>query len=145
MTQQDLEDAHNITQKMAEAIEKETGSLYKGVMYGGFIITKDGVKLIEYNARFGDPEAMNIIPILKNDFVEVCKAVIDGTIDKIKPEFDESATVCKYAVPEGYPTDPVKGAKVDLSEVSDKARVYYASVDKKEDGLYMSSSRAAMM
>lgn len=142
MTKKDLEDAHNITLAMAAAIEKETGVKYKGVMYGGFICVKDGVKLIEYNARFGDPEAMNVLPILKNDFVEVCKAVIDGSLDKIKPKFMEEATVCKYAVPKGYPTKPVAGKKVDLSEVSDKARVYYASVEQKEDGLYMSKSRA---
>jgi len=142
MTEQDLKDAHEITLKMAQAIEKETGELYKGVMYGGFIITKNGVKLIEYNARFGDPEAMNVLPILKTDFVEICKAVIDGTLDKIKPEFDEVATVCKYAVPEGYPNKPVADQKVDLSEVDEKAKVYYASVDEKEDGIYMTKSRA---
>ncbi len=142
MTQKDLDDAHEITLQMAAAIEKETGCLYKGVMYGGFIITKTGVKLIEYNARFGDPEAMNVLPILKNDFVDVCKAVIDGTLDKIEPEFKDEATVCKYAVPKGYPTDPVANEKVDLSEVSDNTNIYYASVDEKEDGLYMSKSRA---
>jgi phosphoribosylamine--glycine ligase len=142
MTEADLATAHEITARMAEAIEKETGSLYKGVMYGGFICTKDGVKLIEYNARFGDPEAMNVLPILKTDFVAVCQAIVNNDLGSIKAEFSEEATVCKYAVPEGYPTNPVKGSKVDLSEVSDKARIYYASVDKKEDGLYMSSSRA---
>jgi len=142
MTQNDLEDAHIITKRMAEAIKKETGELYKGVMYGGFIITKDGVKLIEYNARFGDPEAMNVLPILKNDFVEVCQGVINNTLDKITPEFSEEATVCKYAVPKGYPTKPVENEKVDLSEVSKKAKIYYAAVDEKEDGLYMTKSRA---
>jgi len=68
--------------KMLESISKETGRLYKGVMYGGFICTKDGVKLIEYNARFGDPEAMNVLPLLKTDFVEVCQAVIDGSLTR---------------------------------------------------------------
>ncbi|MBW2984745.1 phosphoribosylamine--glycine ligase [Candidatus Woesearchaeota archaeon] len=142
MTEADLATAHEITARMAEAIEKETGQLYKGVMYGGFICTKDGVKLIEYNARFGDPEAMNVLPILKNDFVAVCQAIIGGNLGSIKPEFEEKATVCKYAVPEGYPTNPVKGQKIDLSNVPDTAKIYYASVDKGEDGLYMSSSRA---
>ncbi|MFH1641400.1 MAG: phosphoribosylamine--glycine ligase [Nanoarchaeota archaeon] len=142
LTEEDLEQAHEITQKMVEAIYKETGILYKGVMYGGFICTKEGVKLIEYNARFGDPEAMNVLPILKTDFVDICKAVIYGTLDTINAEFSDDATVCKYAVPKGYPDNPVKGEKVSVSEVSDKAKVYYASVDKKEDGLYMTGSRA---
>ncbi|MBW2980488.1 phosphoribosylamine--glycine ligase [Candidatus Woesearchaeota archaeon] len=142
MTEADLQVAHEITARVAEAIEKETGHLYKGVMYGGFICTKDGVKLIEYNARFGDPEAMNVLPILKTDFVAVCQAIIDGNLSSIKPEFEEKATVCKYAVPEGYPDKPVSGARIDLSAVPDTAKIYYASVDQQEDGLYMSKSRA---
>jgi len=142
MAEQDLKDAHTITQKMAEAIYQETGELYQGVMYGGFIITKDGVKLIEYNARFGDPETMNVLPVLKTDFIEICKAVIDGTLNKITPEFKDEATVCKYAVPKGYPANPKKGEKISLGEVRKDAKIYYASVDKKEDGLYLSGSRA---
>ena len=142
MTQQDLQEAHTITDKMREAIFKECGELYKGVMYGGFICTKDGVKLIEYNARLGDPEAMNVLPIMKNDFVAVLQAIIDGTLHKIKPEFSNEATVCKYAVPEGYPTNPVEGKKISLGEVPSNVKVYYASIDKKEDNLYMTTSRA---
>jgi len=61
----DLEDGLEITRQVAAALLKETGNPYKGVMYGGFIATKNGVKLLEYNARFGDPEAMNILPLLK--------------------------------------------------------------------------------
>ena len=142
MTEKDLLDAHNITEKVLAALKKETGLDYKGVMYGGFMITRNGVKLIEYNARFGDPEAMNVLPILKNDFVAVCTAVIDGTLGKIKPEFSSESTVCKYAVPEGYPDNPVDGKKIFLGEVPKNVKVYYASVDKRKDGLYMSKSRA---
>ena len=142
LTRKDIEDAHKITQKVMDAIHKETGALYKGVMYGGFIVTKDGVKLIEYNARLGDPEAMNVLPVLKTDFVKICQAIIDGTLDKVKAEFEPMATVCKYAVPEGYPTNPVENKKVDVSEVSKQAKMYFASVDENKDGLYMSKSRA---
>lgn len=142
MTKQDLEEAHIITDKVREAIFKECGELYKGVMYGGFICTKDGVKLIEYNARLGDPEAMNVLPIMKNDFVAVLQAIINGTLHKIRPEFEDMATVCKYAVPEGYPTNPVKNQKIFLGEVPGNVKVYYASVDKRDDNLYMTSSRA---
>ena len=67
-----------ITQQVAEAIYRETGDYYKGIMYGGFIITRDGVRLVEYNARFGDPEAMNILPLLKTDFGEICRAVVES-------------------------------------------------------------------
>ncbi len=142
MTDQDLTEAHIITDQMREAIFKECGELYKGVMYGGFICTKEGVKLIEYNARLGDPEAMNILPIMNNDFVEVLKAIVEGNLHKVRADFREESTVCKYAVPEGYPTDPVKDQKIFLGEVPSNVKVYYASVDRKDEDLYMSSSRA---
>ncbi len=147
MDKKDVAEGLAITQKVAEAIYKETGEYYKGVMYGGFMITKSGIKLLEYNARFGDPEAMNILPILKTDFVDVCKAIIEGTLDKIKIEFEKKATVCKYIVPMGYglpkdhPHAKSTSARIEVGDVG-SARLYYASVDKREDGLYMSTSRA---
>jgi phosphoribosylamine--glycine ligase len=143
----DLEDGLEITRQVAAALLKETGSLYKGIMYGGFIATKNGVKLLEYNARFGDPEAMNILPLLKTDFVEICRHIVAGTLDKLKIEFESKATVCKYVVPKGYglpadhPDAASSRAKIEVGNVG-KARLYYSSVDKKEDGLYLSSSRA---
>ncbi len=140
LTKSDVEEAHRITELVAKAILKETGSLYRGVMYGGFIVTKDGVKLIEYNARLGDPEAMNVLPILKSDFIDICYGVING-LSKVKAEFEGKSTVCKYVVPKGYPENPAKGEKIEISPGS-KASMYYASVDKKPDGLYMSGSRA---
>ena len=143
----DLEDGLEITRQVAAALLKETGSPYKGVMYGGFIATKNGVKLLEYNARFGDPEAMNILPLLKTDFVEICRHIIAGTLDKLKIEFEQKATVCKYVVPKGYglpadhPDAASSRAKIEVGDVG-KARLYYSSVDKKENDLYLSSSRS---
>ena len=144
---QDLQDGLEITRQVAAALLKETGSPYKGVMYGGFIATKDGAKLLEYNARFGDPEAMNILPLLKTDFVDICRHIVAGTLDKLKIEFESKATVCKYVVPKGYglpadhPDAASPRAKIEVGDEG-KARLYYSSVDKKEDGLYLSSSRA---
>lgn len=144
---QDLQEGLEITRQVAAALFKETGILYKGVMYGGFIATKDGVKLLEYNARFGDPEAMNILPLLKTDFVEICRHIIAGTLDKLKIEFEHKATVCKYVVPKGYglpadhPDATSSKTKIEVGNVG-AARLYYSSVDQKEDGLYLSSSRA---
>ena len=143
----DLRDGLEITRQVAAALLKETGQPYKGVMYGGFIATRDGVKLLEYNARFGDPEAMNILPLLKTDFVEVCRHIIAGTLDQLKIDFEPKATVCKYVVPKGYglpadhPDAACSKAKIEIGNVG-KARLYYSSVDQREDGLYLSSSRA---
>ena len=147
MDQKAVAEGLAITQKVAEAIYKETGEYYKGIMYGGFNITKSGIKLLEYNARFGDPEAMNTLPLLRTDFVDVCTAIINGTLDRLKIEFEKKATVCKYAVPKGYglpkdhPDAQSTSAKIEVGNVG-SARLYYASVDQREDGLYMSTSRA---
>ena len=144
---QDVTEGLAITQKVAEAIYRETGNYYKGVMYGGFMVTKKGVRLLEYNARFGDPEAMNILPLLKTDFVDICQAIIDGTLDRFPIEFEKQATVCKYVVPRGYglpkdhPDAQSTSARIVVGDVG-QARLYYSSVDKKPDGLYMTTSRA---
>ena len=144
---QDVTEGLAITQKVAEAIYRETGNYYKGVMYGGFMVTKKGVRLLEYNARFGDPEAMNILPLLKADFVDICQAMIDGTLDRFPIEFEKQATVCKYVVPRGYglpkdhPDAQSTSARIVVGDVG-QARLYYSSVDKKPDGLYMTTSRA---
>lgn len=143
LTRRDLDEAHGITEKVADALFRETGILFKGIMYGGFMVVKDGVRLIEYNARFGDPEAMNILPILKTDFVEVCEAILSGNLNRVKMEFENKATVCKYIVPEGYPDHPKGGEKIVIAgEAAGAAKMYYASVDQHDDGLYLSSSRA---
>lgn len=144
---QDVPEALAITQKVADAIYREAGIFYKGIMYGGFMATKAGVKLLEYNARLGDPEAMNILPPLKTDFIELCQAIIEGSLNKLNIIFDNKATVCKYVVPKGYglpgnhPDASSTLSKIDVGDVG-PARLYYSSVDKRTDGLYMSASRA---
>lgn len=141
LAKEDVDKGLEITQKAAEALHKETGEYYKGVMYAGLIKTKNGIKLLEYNARFGDPEVMNVLPIMETDFVEVCKSIINQQLHKIKIKFQNKATVCKYVVPQGYPDNPVKNEKIIVGKMPNNARIYYASVDEREDGLYMTSSR----
>ena len=139
---EDIADAKTITKKVAKALFKDTWTHFKGVMYGGFIATKGGVRLIEYNARFGDPEAMNVLSILKTDFVDICEAIIYGTLNKLKIEFEEKATVCKYVVPKGYPENSVKGEQIQVGNIPDGVKLYYASVDDRDGDLYLSGSRA---
>jgi phosphoribosylamine--glycine ligase len=138
----DIAKAIEITQKTARALFEETGCEFKGIMYGGFIATREGVGLIEYNARFGDPEAMNVLPVLNSDFVTLCEHIIEGTLHLYDAKFEQKATVCKYIVPEGYPENPVKGEKIEIGQVPEGVKMYYASVDEREDGIYMSGSRA---
>jgi phosphoribosylamine---glycine ligase len=131
----DVEEGLAITRQVAEALYRETGTYYKGVMYGGFMVTAQGLKLLEYNARFGDPETMNILPLLKTDFTDVCLAIIEGSLDRIRIEFEDKATVCKYVVPRGYglPADHPDASsalgKIEIGPTGD-ARLYYSSVDK---------------
>jgi len=142
LTKSDVEDGLKMTQKVAEAVHHETGEFYKGVMYAGLIVTKNGTKLLEYNARFGDPEAMNVLPLMETDFVEVCNAIINQQLHKIKIKFQNMATVCKYIVPKGYPDNPRKDEKIKIEKIPQNAKLYYASVEQKEGILYTTASRA---
>ena len=141
LTEDDISHAQKINETTAQALKKEFSEGYKGVLYGGFIATADGVKLIEYNARLGDPEAMNVLPLLESDFVEVCHGIVNGNLDERNVSFSRRATVCKYAVPEGYPDSPVKGEPIDVSSVTDTSQLYYASVDMKDGTLIEAGSR----
>jgi phosphoribosylamine---glycine ligase len=139
LTQQDVKTAQLITEKVAEALKSDYAA-YKGIMYGGFMKTRKGIKLIEYNARFGDPEAMNVLPILRTNFAEICQAAADGQLSRINADFARKATVCKYVVPSGYPDNPKPGKIV--VPVDSKALIYYAAVDEREGGLYTFKSRS---
>ncbi|MEW5759989.1 MAG: phosphoribosylamine--glycine ligase [Candidatus Thermoplasmatota archaeon] len=141
----EYEKAVDIMKKTVEALEKE-GKKFKGILYGQFMLTCDGVKLIEYNARFGDPEAMNVLSIFKGDFIEVCYGIVDGSLSKKCIDFEKKATVCKYVVPFGYGTDPIAGTPISIDEKNIEncgAKLYYASVDEGEEGVvYTTHSRA---
>jgi phosphoribosylamine--glycine ligase len=137
----DLQAAHEITVAVASALLKETGKPYKGILYGGFMAVKDGVRLIEYNARFGDPETMNVLPLLRSDFIALCEGILAGNLDEVPVEFEKKATVVKYVCPEGYPVNPKKGERIELGPVPEGVKVYYASVDKRDDGLFLLGSR----
>ena len=131
-----------IMQDTVKAVKKEVGP-YKGILYGQFMLCKDGPKLVEYNARFGDPEAMNVLPLLKTDFIEICKGIVDGNLKKA--EFEEKATVCKYIVPKGYPETAKAGQILNVNESKineEGALVYYAAVNQKDDKIFTSPSRA---
>ncbi len=155
LDEEDIKEARRVNEATAVALKKKFGKSYKGFLYGGFMLTKNGVKLIEYNARLGDPEAMNVLPLFppktfpankSADFLEICSAIINGNLDQLKPELQKKSTVCKYVVPEGYPENPTKDKKIDVSKVDQsKVKVFYASVDQREDGLYLAGSRAVAL
>ena len=105
------------------------------------MLTKNGVKVIEYNARFGDPEAMNVLSILKSDFLSICISLVEGKLEKEEVLFDEMATVCKYVVPVGYPNNPAIGFEVFCDQ--NDPSLFLASVMLKNQKLLACGSRTA--
>ncbi|MCX5749364.1 MAG: phosphoribosylamine--glycine ligase [Candidatus Saganbacteria bacterium] len=101
------------------AMEKEE-SFYKGILYAGLMITKDGPKVLEYNARFGDPETQAVLPRLKTDLIDIMEAIIDGHLDKIKIEWDKKAAVCIVLASGGYPGDYKKGYVIEGLDEAEK-------------------------
>ncbi len=139
VTEKDYEKALEIMKDSVALMEKE-GHVYKGILYGQFMNTAEGPKVIEYNARFGDPEAMNVLTLLSSDFSAIVKAIAEGTLDECEVTFRRMATVCKYLVPEGYPENPRPGDPLFIKNPG-KAHLYYANVLEEDGRLYTQTSR----
>lgn len=138
----DIAAAQKINEQVAAALAEECGVPYQGILYGGFMATRDGVRLIEYNARFGDPECLNLLTLLTSDFASICRAIPAGTLDRVPVVFAALASVCKYVVPEGYPDAPRKGDEVRLpEEIPASARLYLGAVDQVDGLLVGTGSR----
>ncbi|VVB65964.1 Phosphoribosylamine--glycine ligase [Candidatus Gugararchaeum adminiculabundum] len=139
------DEAIAIMKKTVAAFEKETGKQFKGVLYGQFMMGKT-LEVIEFNSRFGDPEAMNVLSLLTSDFVEICKKIASGNLKQSDVRFDEGkASVVKYLVPQGYPEKPMKNQKLEIDAkgiAALGAKLFYASVDERDGSVYTGSSRA---
>ena len=98
---------------------------FKGIIFFGLMLTKDGPRVLEYNARFGDPETQVVLPRMKNDIVEVFEACIDGTLDQIELEFEDNAAVCVVLASDGYPEHYEKGYPITGLERFAEADGYY--------------------
>ncbi|MBK2356059.1 phosphoribosylaminoimidazolesuccinocarboxamide synthase [Francisella hispaniensis] len=142
LSDSDITIAKEINEKVAKALADKFGEPYQGILYGGFMATKDDTKVIEYNARFGDPEAMNLLTLLETDFVEIAQAITQGTLDKVKAKFKNQASVCKYLVPLGYPNQSVKNFEIDISQCPDNVELFLGAVDYKDGKLIGTGSRA---
>ena len=143
ITQSEREEAIAILQSIVDAMAEE-GCPYHGTMYGQFMLTVKGPKIIEINARFGDPEAMNVLPILRTSFTDICWKMATGTLDD-KVEFSNDATVCKYVVPRGYGVKSESGHEISVDEdaiAKCGATVFYANVDMVDGKLVTGTSRS---
>ena len=125
-----------IYQATVDAMSAE-GRTFQGVIFFGLMLTPDGPKVLEYNVRFGDPEAQVVLPRMKNDILDVCEACIDGTLDQLKLEFEDNATVCVVLASDGYPLKYDKGLPISGLEAfdgKDDVFCFHAGTRFAEDG-----------
>lgn len=143
-TPADREASLDIMRRIVKAMGSE-GFPYRGIMYGQFMLTSEGPKVIEFNARFGDPEAMNVLSIISSSFTDICSGIASGRLTENRVSFEKKATVCKYVVPAGYGTEPQAGKEVRVDEkavASEGAKLYYAMVNEENGKIVTTTSRA---
>ena len=123
----------HIYQATVDAMKAE-GREFKGIIFFGLMLTADGPKVLEYNARFGDPETQVVLPRMKNDIVDVFEACVDGTLDQIDLQFEDNAAVCVVLASDGYPEHYEKGKKITgLENFKDKDDYYVFHAGSKFD------------
>jgi phosphoribosylamine---glycine ligase len=143
LEKKDLLQARRMNELIIEALGAEHGHPYRGILYGGFMACAQGVKVIEFNARFGDPEALNLLTLLETDAAELFFSAAVGTLDRVPVTFARKASVCKYAVPEGYPEAAVREIEIELGNAAESASIYLGSVDLRGTRLLAGGSRTA--
>lgn len=132
-----------IYQATVDAMAAE-GRPFKGVIFFGLMLTPDGPRVLEYNARFGDPEAQVVLPRMKNDMIEVAEACIDGRLDQVDLQFEDNAAVCVVLASKGYPVSYDKGFVINGLERFEGAEGYYcfhAGTKQTEDGIVTNGGR----
>ncbi|MBR1692785.1 MAG: phosphoribosylamine--glycine ligase [Lachnospiraceae bacterium] len=132
-----------IYQPTVDAMAAE-GREFKGIIFFGLMLTEDGPRVLEYNARFGDPEAQVVLPRMKNDIIEVMEACIDGTLDQVDLQFEDNAAVCVVLASEGYPVSYEKGFVIGgLEHFEDKEGyyVFHAGTKLTEQGIVTNGGR----
>ncbi|MDE7447294.1 MAG: phosphoribosylamine--glycine ligase [Lachnospiraceae bacterium] len=132
-----------IYQATVDAMAAE-GREFKGIIFFGLMLTEKGPRVLEYNARFGDPEAQVVLPRMKNDVIEVMEACIDGRLDEIDLQFEDNAAVCVVLASEGYPVKYEKGFVIKGLEKFEDQDAYYcfhAGTKKTEQGIVTNGGR----
>lgn len=115
----------NIILPTIEAMKSENRE-FKGVLYFGLMLTSSGVKVLEYNARFGDPETQVILPLLKTDIYDIFNSVVDGTLDKQSVEWENKSCVCVILASGGYPESYQKGKKIEIDKLDKEIMLFHA-------------------
>ena len=133
----------NIYQTTMDAMKAE-GRDFVGILFVGLMLTEDGPKVLEYNARFGDPEAQVVLPRMKNDMIDVMNACIDGRLDTVDLQFEDNAAVCVVLASEGYPEQYEKGKRItgfENFENKDGYYVFHAGTKQTDEGIVTNGGR----
>ncbi len=123
-----------------DAMNKE-GRTFKGVLYFGLMLTDEGAKVVEYNARFGDPETQVVLPRLKTDLLDIFNAVVDGSLDKMDIQWSDDACVCVVLASGGYPESYQKGKEIVIGDIDDDILLFHAGTAIKDGKLVTSGGR----
>ncbi|MFA7590414.1 MAG: phosphoribosylamine--glycine ligase [Sphaerochaetaceae bacterium] len=129
LNQQDIDQAKKLNEQTIYELHNYFGKPYRGVLYGGFMIVSDGIRLVEYNARFGDPEVMNLMAICESDVLEMLYGAATGTLSDVNVTLSSKPSVCLYAVPDGYPNKSEKGHVISMGTLDSRVDCFYGSVD----------------
>ena len=145
LTKTDINEAELINQLVIDYLPKYVkvfggmSKKYKGVLYGSFIKTTEGIRVIEYNCRFGDPEVISLLELMKTDFFKVCESVANGKLE-IPIEFEDKLVLTKYIVPEGYPNNPYKNYEFYAHKLN-QDNIIWASAYQTNDHIIQLGSR----
>ena len=137
LTEEDIKESQELNRNIMLLLG-ETND-YKGILYGSFMKTSEGVKLIEYNARFGDPECLVIFDILKTDLADIFAAIVNQTLNQLDIIYDNTNSICKYLVPPGYPEFPQKNIIYNLAE--NDFNLIHAGLKYESEKLWLTGSR----
>ena len=142
LNREQVNDSVKIIADILNALKENYNEKFKGILSGQYMVTEDGIKLIEINIRPGDSEVLNIVPILDTDFVTICAAIAEERLEEISIRFRKKATVCKYVVPEGFPElqPPVK-VQIDRNKFDGEKIHLFQSCFDEGNSMYSPSPR----
>ncbi len=143
VSEADRENAMYITQRVLSALSSED-RMFRGLIYGNFMVTAEGVRLLEFNARFADPEAMNVLSVTEGNLTETLASAAEGSVKNML-NFENVSTVCRYFVPSGYGDKPVSGSEIRIEEEgvrSSGVMLYFGSVNAEGGRLLTTASRS---
>ena len=143
VSEADRENAMYITQRVLSALSSED-RMFRGLIYGNFMVTAEGVRLLEFNARFADPETMNVLSVTEGNLTETLASAAEGSVKNML-NFENVSTVCRYFVPSGYGDKPVSGSEIRIEEEgvrSSGVMLYFGSVNAEGGRLLTTASRS---